>query len=290
MDNNSVTIDGQRGTIQADGWVRMGSDDRVNVLFYRKSVLDKAKSAEAGRPIHVARDYVRIQQPGEKDYADRPVDDDRSVIDRWPRHWEAYQRGRTAAPDGTPVECLFPQNPEVAANLHTLGVHTIEQLAGLTAHGAQTVGMGATQWQQKAKQFLASANGGAGMHQLQQQNAKLQSQIETQANQIALMKAQLDRLAALQNGIPGAMLPQRLPTISQQHAVGDLHGTYRPDPPQHAAFPDGDADIAATNADEPAMSNVDYGYGETQVSADVQARVRGGWPKGKPRGPRKTLA
>lgn len=296
MNSNQVTIDGQSGTIQADGWVRMGSDDRVNVLFYRKSVLDRVKSVEAGRPVHIAMDYVRIQQPGEKDYADRPVDDDRSVIARWPRHWDAYQKGRAAAPDGTPVEMLFPQNPEIAANLHTLAVHTIEQLATLTAHGMQTIGMGATQWQQKAKQFLAAANGGAGMHRLAEQNAKLLSQLETQANQIASLRTQLDRLAALQSGVPSAMVPERLPTVAQQHASRSLHGDYRPNQGVSAGYIDSDADIAASNAgggsfqqpDEFGQSDVSETGEEAPPMSEVDPPVvRKGWPKGKPRGPRK---
>jgi hypothetical protein len=192
---------------------------------------------------------------------------------------------------------LFPQNPEVAANLHTLAVHTVEQLATLTAHGVQTVGMGALQWQQKARQFLDYANRGASYHAVDAQNKKLQNQIETQANQIAQLKAQLDQLLAVQAGVPGTMVPQRQTTIAQQRATGNLQGSYRPNPPQHAAYPDGDADIAATNAgnefgapaaefeqSDPFESNAPMSTADPQPTP---APKRLGWPKGKPRGPRK---
>ncbi|MEJ0092820.1 MAG: hypothetical protein WDN46_14285 [Methylocella sp.] len=287
--NNHVTIDGQGGTIQPNGLVRFGSDETVNVLFYTKSVLDPVQSRERGRPYHVSLPYVRIQQPGEKDYIDRPVTENDAAKHRWPHHWARYEGGQKPAPAGTPLECLFPQHPEIAANLHTLAVHTVEQLAGLTAHGQQTIGMGATEWQRKAKEFLAAANGGVGMHRLQQENDKLKGQIEVQGNQIALMKTQIDRLLAAQNQkIPPAMIPNGDPTLAQQFGegrttdyppqFGDSRQTFPNDD-----LPDTDAAPAIEASDEPMF--VEEEAADSEESLDAPPKRRGGWPAGKPRKP-----
>lgn len=292
--NNSVTVDGLAGTIQADGMVRFGSDDTVNVLFYTKSVLDAAQSRERGRPYHVSMPYVRIQQPGEKDYIDRPVAEYDQAKARWPHHWARFENGQQPAPAGTPLEVLFPMNPEIPANLHTLSVHTVEQLATLTANGAQTIGMGATEWQRKARAFLASANGGVGMHRLQQENEKLQSKLETQANQISLMQTQIERLtASTKQGIPSAMIPNSDPTLAQEYSAA-IPVPKIWTPPALMSFPNDDLPDPAAGFDEgdaqgsgEAMFTEDLGDLETPAAEpDPAPKRRGGWPAGKPRPPR----
>lgn len=295
--NNHVTIDGQAGTIQANGMVRFGSDDTVNVLFYIKSVLDHVQSRAMGRPFHVSMPYVRIQQPGEKDYIDRPVTENDPAKYRWPHHWARFEQGQKPAPAGTPVEILFPQQPEIAANLHTLAVHTVEQLAGLTAHGQQTIGMGATEWQNKAKKFLEAANGGRGMHRLEKENEDLRGKIEVQGNQIALMKTQIDRLlAAQQQKIPAGMIPNGDPTLAQQYAATAPTSIYSPgtamsfpnddigEPVEmgvHDTYSAGYEDPEVATADPEPMFVEDPSY--SAPTEETPAKRKGGWPKGKPR-------
>ena len=230
MSNNQITIDGQQGRIGANGVVQFGNDELMNVVFYVKSVRDDQESRARGRPWHKAITYVRIQHPGEKDYIDRPVGDDDMAKMRWARQWQAFEARQEQAPQGTPLDVLFPLSPEIPANLRSLAIHTVEQLAGLTAHGLQTIGMGATQWQQAAKQFMEAANGGKGMHRLRLENERLSNSLEVQANQIALMKAQLEKLAAAtQNGLMPNMIPNMPPPLAQAHAE-TLHETYEPLP------------------------------------------------------------
>jgi hypothetical protein len=218
MNDVAITIDGQRGSFPVEGGpVRMGDDTRMNVLFYKKAVLDPIKSRELGRPWTKAMDYVRIQQPGEKDCVDRPLRENDDAIYRWPRQWDQYRKQQVQAPSGTPVDVLFPQNQEIAANLHSLGCHTIEQLAGMTEHGAQTIGMGSTMWRNKAKEFLAAANGGAGMHRLQKQIDDERNKNEVLSSQLAMVTKQLELLSAQVNQkiIPGSIAPAFQPTLAQ---------------------------------------------------------------------------
>lgn len=218
MENSRITIDGMEGTIMAggDGYgvVRFGNDDKTNVLFYDKPVVDPIKSREMGRRWEVSKQYVRIQHPGEKDYSDRPLTDFDKA--RFPRQWAQYLQGHKQMPDGTPVDVLFPQSPEIPANLHSLGCHTIEQLAGMTEHGSQTIGMGATQWRDRARKFLEAAAGSAGIHRLEKQIEDERNKNEVLSNQISQLQTQVTQLLAMQQGVPRPMIPQNSPTIAQQ--------------------------------------------------------------------------
>jgi hypothetical protein len=224
-----LNLDGRTGTVGSGGVVDFSANDRKTVVFYMKAVHDPVASRERGRPWSKPVIYVRIQEPGEKDYVDRPVLEDDIAKALWPRQWAAFEKKQEQVPNGTPVDCLFPESPEIAANLHSVAIHTVEQLAGLTAHGMQTIGMGALQWQTRAKEFLASANGGAGMHKLRAENERQANAIETLTNQIALLKSQLDRvLAERDQKVPPAMIPHDRPTVAQAQAMA--MPAYQPTP------------------------------------------------------------
>jgi len=133
-----------------------------------------------------------------------------------------YQKFQTNnqqdAPEGTPLEILFPNHPEISANLHTQAVHTVEQMANLTAHALQNIGMGAVEWQGMARKFLDSAKGGIEHHRLVKDLEDQKSKNEVLQNQVSLMQSQLNRLmAAQQQGIPPHMIPNAAPTVAQQH-------------------------------------------------------------------------
>lgn len=220
MQNMQVSMDGMNGVIQSDGQVSFGNDNNTNVIFYKKSVLDPIKSREQGRPYYVSKDFVRIQQPGEHlNIIDRPVADDPRVIQRWPQHYQKFQQNQEPVPEGTLVEMLFPSTPEIPANLHTHGVHTIEQLANLTAHALQSIGMGAVEWNGMAKKFLDSAHGGVEHHKLVKQVEDVTNRNQVLQNQISLMQAQLERLTAVQQGVPPMMIPSQAPTPAQSFAL-----------------------------------------------------------------------
>jgi hypothetical protein len=206
----------QPATMRDDGSIRFGTDANMNVVFYTRVVHDPEESAKRGMPFSKPATYVRIQQPGERDTVDRPVKEvGDDAVRRFPRQWQAFQAGKAPVPQGTPLEVLFPQAPEIPVNLHLVGVHTVQQLANLTAHGMETIGMGATMWKQKAVEFLKAAEGSAGFHKLDVENQKLKNMVEVQGNQLSLMKMQLDALLAAQNGVPPAMIPTVRPTVAQ---------------------------------------------------------------------------
>ncbi len=177
--------------IARQGWGMASSgatDDRLLVGFYKRSVLNKAKSAVEGKPIYEGRDYVKIQHPGEKEnVVDRPVQD--SDKHRWPRLWANYLQGINQAPDGVPINLLFPAKPEIESTLRGYNIHTVEQLANLSAHGISAVGMGCQEWVNAAAKYMERAEKGVDHHKFETAMAAKDAQIAQLQRQIAEVTA-----------------------------------------------------------------------------------------------------
>lgn len=146
------------------GMVEFGDDSKLFVTFSTQSVVDPVQSRDAGRPIHVHVDYVRIQQPGERDFTLRPA----THLDtqRFRRQWQMYQDGRAQDPSGTLLSVLFPNNPEIVDNLKYFKISTVEQLAGLNDTQIQNVGLGGRAFHDAAVKYLAAAEKGKDYHAL----------------------------------------------------------------------------------------------------------------------------
>jgi hypothetical protein len=188
----------QRFDPKQGGLVEFGNDSRLFVEFYARPVIDPVESTKEGRPVHVQVDYIRIQQPGERDRIDRPAHNgDRA---RFRNHYAAYQEGRQNIPDGTQLSVLFPNNPEIVENLKVDKIFTVEQLAGLTDTQIQNIGMGARAWQQKAAEFLMVAFEGKGMHAVTKQLEQLTSQIAALTDKNTALEAALEEATKKNRG------------------------------------------------------------------------------------------
>lgn len=174
---------------QGYGMVHYGpTDDKLIVGFYKKSVKNASRSNAEGRPIHEGVDFVKIQHPGETlNIVDRPVKDDDKQ--RWPRQWHSYQQGVRQVPDGVPINLLFPAKPEIETMLRGYNIHTVEQLAGLSAEAISTVGMGAQDWVNAAKRYMERADKGVNHHQFETALAAKDQQIASLQRQIAEVTA-----------------------------------------------------------------------------------------------------
>lgn len=173
-------------SIEANGYgmVQYGpTDDRLIVGFYRKSVLNQARSREAGKPVFEGKDFVKIQHPGETlNVLDQPVREDHKQ--RWPQKWAQYQSGINQIPDGVPINLLFPTRPEIESTLRSYNIHTVEQLAGLSAHAISTVGMGAQDWVNAAQRYMERADKGVNHHQFEKALADKDTQIRALQRQV----------------------------------------------------------------------------------------------------------
>lgn len=187
-----IKYDQQQVSRQGWGVANSGPDDnQLMVGFYKRSILNRAKSAEAGVPIHESRDYVKIQHPGESlNVVDREVTPADKA--RWPNKWAQYQAGVNQIPDGIPINLLFPTKPEIETTLRGYNIHTVEQLANLSAHGIGTIGMGAQDWVNAAKKYMERAEKGVDHHQFETAMAQKDQEIAT-------LKRQVQELAAMVN-------------------------------------------------------------------------------------------
>jgi hypothetical protein len=62
-----------------------------------------------------------------------------------------------AALNGTPIEHLFPTDPETAKTLRGFGIDTVELCSRLTPHATDTIGMNSQHWVTSAKRYLERA-------------------------------------------------------------------------------------------------------------------------------------
>lgn len=175
--------------VEADGTVRLGSDDKLIVIFYKRAVQDEFQSKITGTPHFVQKDYIKVIQPGEKDVVDRPVKDlDKA---RWPTKWQAYLAKKEQSVEGTPLEHLFPDNPEIVATLRAQHVQTIQQLANLTDTASGNLQFGAD-LRKKARTYLEGAEKGKTFHALEQRIAEQDSTIRSLQEQVAQLVSQGD--------------------------------------------------------------------------------------------------
>lgn len=197
MDTASISSQGY-------GMVQYGpTDDKLIVGFYRKSVLNQARSRAEGRPIHESHDFIKIMHPGEKlNVVDRPVTENDKH--RWPRNWHHYQQGLRQTPDGVPINLLFPAQPEIETMLRGYNIHTVEQLSNLSAEGISTVGMGAQDWVNKAKRYMENANKGVNHHEHE-------IALSTRDAKITALERQVSELSALIRSQQQVANPQPLP-------------------------------------------------------------------------------
>lgn len=177
---------------QTLGMAQFGSDQSLYVFFYQKNNLHSVKSREAGLPIYEPVEFVHIQQPGERDYIEReatPQDKQRFAA-----HYKAFIEGKVGVPDGTPIDFLFPNNPEIAPTLKFLKIFTIQQLAAASADAIQRIGMGGQDWVNKAKQYLSQAENGKEFHALQAQIDKLASAFDNVSRENVALRTRVAQL------------------------------------------------------------------------------------------------
>ena len=173
------------------GLVEFGDDQRLFVEFVSRSVQDEIKSRDAGRPVFVQMDYVRIRQPGERDEILRPAH--RGDQQRFARRWQAYQEGRQDLPAGTPLSILFPNNPEVVENLKYDKIFVVETLATLNDTQIGNIGLGGRQFVDKAKAFLAAASDGKGLQDLFAEVDQLSASMKAKDKRIEALELALEK-------------------------------------------------------------------------------------------------
>lgn len=218
-----------------------GSDNLV-VMFYMRSTHSPQQSTAAGHPVYTDILYVRYHPPGERlNINDRPAREGDKR--RWALQWSQFEKQLVQRPDGMPVGQLYPHKPAIAATLQACGVFTVEQLANLSAHAIEQVGMGAQSWVNDAQKYLEAANKGVKASQLAKE-------LESRDGEIRVLNQKLDRALAeierLRDGGGGATDKDQMAAMMQQ-MLANMMGQ-RPQFPGNAPGAVFDAQTAQINA------------------------------------------
>lgn len=168
--------------------------DRRYVEFYRGHKINGVQSQQAGRPIYDPVDMLKLIHPGERDIHHIEVRDEHRF--QFPRQWAAYEAGRSnEAQSGTPIETLYPHEPELVRQFQALHIFTAEQMAGLTEPGIMRLGMGGRAHVERAQKFLDHASSMAGASKLQAELDAERERREALQEQVERMERQLAALA-----------------------------------------------------------------------------------------------
>jgi hypothetical protein len=178
---SGISWNGHTGTVQ------YGKSDGQVVQFYNRSVLNKAKSLDHGRPYNEDVVYVRYFTPGEQrqQINDQPARPDDRL--RWPMQWAQFSQNKAQTVEGTPISVLYPDHPSIEAQCRGAGVYTVEQLADLNATAIENVGMGCQTWVTFAKNYLEAANKGVNA-------STMRKELETRDSQIRVLEQKVELL------------------------------------------------------------------------------------------------
>jgi len=164
--------------------VQHGTDAGLYVEFHFEPVKDEEASIEAGRPIFVDREYIKIIPVGDKmTVICEPVTDEYRA--RWPQKYAAFKLQQHQPQEGTPLDQWAPLTKSQVLTFKGANVHTVEQLANVSDGNLANLGMGARDIREKAIAYLKGAEGSAGVLAMQQQLNDAMRQIEALKNQLS---------------------------------------------------------------------------------------------------------
>ncbi len=143
------------------------------VQFKREAKRNVHLSNEQGYPVDEPIDRVYVWQAGEKDNVIFDVNELHKRM--WPQEWAAFQQGVEQMASGTPLDALFPGNPEVVSTLRANNINTVQQLASLPDSSVAFKFAG--EFRKKAEQFLQGVENNR-FPALEQRNADLENQVK----------------------------------------------------------------------------------------------------------------
>lgn len=161
--------------------------DNCIPVFYTRPVQNNFKTKLEGRPIFEDKEFVKILIPGTTNESpDRPVTS--NDIERWPDQYNKFKSKQEQTTEGTPLEVWPMMTQSRVAELKSLNIFSVDQLAELPEGNISKVGPDAHELKKQAKAFLSAAKG---------------SQVEELLKEIEDLKAENEALRQNQKKTPG---------------------------------------------------------------------------------------
>lgn len=160
-------------------------------VFRVHSMLNKAASKEAGRPIYKDVEVCEIRMAGNRNtvgvfpaheiwkWQDTP-DGDREPItyaQRFSAHYQKFKASGAQAMSGTPLEELPFLTQGKRLELKALNIHTAEALAELDGQPLKNLGMGGRELKTQAQAYLDNAAKSADVTSLASENEALRQRL-----------------------------------------------------------------------------------------------------------------
>jgi hypothetical protein len=182
-----------------------GINDRPPyVIWEMRPVEDRNASIAAGHIVEKDVAFAVITRPGSRDTLETVAEDwlnklrtNKELPPNWypafKQSFDSWQKGETAAVDGTPIKGWSVLGAGAQKTLISAGIMSVEDLANTSDQDLQNVGTGAMSFKLKAKAWLESAAGpGKAAEKAAAQDAKiadLMALAEKQAKAIEELKA-----------------------------------------------------------------------------------------------------
>ena len=193
---------------------------RLSVQFFKKPLINPAKTAAEGREIYDDVIWIKKMIPGDAlNIIERPIYEQDKM--EFPLHWAHFQNqhGSDEMLSGTPLSEWSLISRSQAEELKGLKFYTIEQIAEASDLALQRMGMSAGMspytFRDKAKAFLAKSSTDAealkrdeSLKALEVENERLRAENKAEMDKL---KAQLDMLMYAQK--PRGRKPKVVETI-----------------------------------------------------------------------------
>lgn len=155
--------------------------------------LGMTQVVEDGVPRFVEEPWVEILTPGDNlTKIKRPVKE--ADKERWPRHWEAFQKKQEPPVDGFPLSewpaCTLTDRNALAS----FGVKSVEQLAELSENALQRFPPNTLSLKQKARLWLTHRTDDSALFKLQAELAAEKDKNEALSERMSLLATRLDEL------------------------------------------------------------------------------------------------
>jgi hypothetical protein len=158
---------------------RYAMDHKLHVTFYTRAVPNNFKSIEAGRKVFDEVDYIKIHTPGSQlNVIDAPITAG-TYRQRFAEKYEKWKKGQEDLVSGTPLDAfpLLLGKVALIAELRSMNIHTVEQLADLPDSAIQRI-MGGNELRAKAKLYIDKTSGtDAVLAKMQKENEDLKAQM-----------------------------------------------------------------------------------------------------------------
>lgn len=153
------------------------------VEFFIGAEKNTARSAAEGKPVHEEFEFIKISFPGDATkVVERKVND--TDKDRFQPQYEKWKANAREAMTGTPLTELQFLSSAAIADLNYHRVYNVEMLGELTDTAVQNIGMGAMNWRNQAREYLAVAREGADKSLLVKENLELKADMAALQEQV----------------------------------------------------------------------------------------------------------